>query len=446
MFAMTREIISKKQRNLLLLSKSIQGKDFSILRNFLVQHERLRERDMKREGLKNLRVYYDDLLKACQNEWKPSKTQPFIDLGTHYHKKQVKCELCDQRPLRYQHKINNQFNKRTLVIGSECAKEFGEGLDRLLKDTKDEGFRASRRMMLDEEFPGIRQFSESLYKYTKTVDVILSRELEDRWLAFCTEFTKEYEKCLEIPNRSLKKIQQLWERKASYEHEIQEVVRQNKRKEFVATKEIRTWLEKTNKAEVIKLIQKDGGMLSQLTLYRIYEENLVKMVLKKLAPYFQNEKMELINYSPSKNQVYVKFKFPAIRLSGSVQYSRLIEEYCELAFGRESNLPEQRSILGKVQFDRQSEEEVIYLVLERQRIQSNLIIEKRNNKIFIKTNDVFKQINYNSFFSKAKYLIMQYPINEQKLENILKQTTEKILTQSEYNLYREIAKEAAEFS
>lgn len=443
---MSREIISKKQRNLLLLSQSIQAKDFSILRNFLVENERLRERDMQREGLKNIRVYYDDLLKACQNEWKPSKTQPFIDLGTHYHKKQVKCELCDQSPLRYQHKINNQFNKRTLVIGSECAKEFGEGLDQLLKDTKDEGFRASRRMMLDEEFPGIRMFSESLYKYTKTVEIILSRELEDRWLAFCTEFTKEYEKCLEIPNRSLKMIRQLWEIKANYEDEIQEVIRQNKLKEFVATKEIRTWLEKTNNAGVIKLIQDDGGMLSQLTLYRIYEENLVKKVLKKLAPYFHKEKMKLINYSPSKNQVYVKFNFPAIRLSGSVQYSRLIEEYCELAFGQKANLPKHRDMLEMVRFDQQSEREVIHLVLEKQRKQNKIIIEKLDNKIFIRANDVYKQINYNSFFSKAKYLILQHPINEQELESLIKNTTEKILSHAEYKLYQEIAKEAAKFS
>lgn len=330
---MTKVLITEKQRKLIISSESAKEGSFINLYEFLLSHSEVTSEDVSKYGqLKNLTSYYDNLLNACRAEWEIYKSNPTNTLKGNFRDFKVICDLCGYKYLKIENRIQNKLNEKILVIGSECATEFGESVQGMIKWAQREAMKASKKKFLEDEMPGIRSFIENDSRYLNSLEIIVSEQLERRWRKKFDEIEKEYFNFIDGKNREFEEIQVLWGEKDSLITEIDLFIDANKNKKYIANKTIFDWLLSNNKHVEIKMIRENSGVINWAIAHRVYEPDLMKTVLIELNKDFIKMNMEILNLNEKQRSVALVFRKNNESIKASIGYAELILNHGGFAF------------------------------------------------------------------------------------------------------------------
>lgn len=314
------------------MSETIKSEEFEDLYSFLRKNEKIRHEDIKKvPQLKNLNAYIDELLKECQLEWVPDRSQPVKDLGENYHLLSRCCELCGKRPIRYENTIVNQVNLKRIVVGTECVKEFSDETQLRIQNSR----KAAKRLYLEKKIPGLRLYIEYGREYPRSLDMIIPLELEEKWLELHLEISQDYQHFLDEKITRDSAIQKKWKTKLHLEEELNRYVDVNKHKKHASNQEIYQWLKKNNNHDVIKMIQEDNGFIQWRTIHRIYERNLMRKTIMDLDEKVARFNIRILSLIKNSNKVLVEFygKYNR-RLRGTINYKNLLLELGGLLFAQ----------------------------------------------------------------------------------------------------------------
>lgn len=439
---MSRLIISNKQRKLIIESESAKG-DFQELYDYLIKHKELRKSDLQKyKQFENIDSYYDQLLLECQSEWEIPKINAVIDLGENYLNLKRECELCNQKNIRYEHRITNKINKKTLVIGSECSKEFGSDVQGALRDELRKVKRASRMRLLEEKIPGIRDFKDNSHNYINELEIIIPISLDEQWYELSKSLVREYNEFVNNDRENFKIIESLWEEKNHLEQKINNFIKENKNKKFVANKKIFTWLKRNNELITIKMIKENNGFIEWKTAHRIYEIEFMREILNDLAQTFKDMGIKPLTVNGVSTKVSIEFMKDRKSIIGVIDFKTLILNYAGVLFGEQIDFTFEDLYEECRIEDWNSKIKIVDLTkisnfrLNKQYIEDDELIYFRNEKFFLckldEVVDRFKMFYFNN------------TLDEQMTSEIIESITNKIMDKREVELHveaKEIAKE-----
>ncbi|RJS60132.1 hypothetical protein [Bacillus sp. PK3_68] len=447
---MSKVFISKKQRNLLLNSSVISKKEFTNIKLFLEENQKISYELIEGSPIgQSLQTILPSLLPVAQSEWIEDEDSPVIDLGNEYKSLGQACSLCGKKPLRWKCPIKNQYNGITLIVGSECAKEFGEVMHLRFKHYMKEAERAARIKRLNEEFPGISKKIENWNKKIDDFPIVIAEELDLKWREIGRRLALIYQDFLNGKNKkgTYKNISELIQKSDKLLIEIEEFVKTNQSKLFITSRELATWLIANQKKSVLELIKKDSGMITWKTAHRITEETFMSDLAQKFNHYLKSSGLRIDRLDKRGKIDYIfsmlDFNFKHIKFTYS--YSEFVLNYGGLIFKEELDMPVSlyEVFMGGNLYGRNSYEAVLEQVSELITSYNLVFKSLSDNEIIFENNGEYLLVSYKEIAEKFKSLVLQQNINEQDITHYL-ETSSKKMNKRVYNLHREAKQVARE--
>lgn len=426
-------------------SESIKVDEFSELYKFLKVNKRISFQDVKNNSvLKNISSYIDELLTESQLEWEGDKSQPVKDLGINFKSILRKCDLCGNKPIRYEHRIWNTINRKRIVIGSECAKEFGDELQGHLIGELRNSKKAVKRLYLEENIPGLRSYIDSGWKYTRKLEMIIPLTLETKWKNIHNEMVYLYNEYITDKRKDYLFIKQSWQEKLSLEKEISSFIKHNKNKDYASNIRIHEWLLQNGKHDVIKMIQEDKGFLKWRTIHRIYEINLMKQTLNSLNEAINKFNIRIIRFNEGSRKVNIRFTRKQNReLVCTVSYEKLIMEFGGLLFENNNKLIQFdfKDILTEAKLPLSEKGQLLSFFTEK--IKGIILIDdyEYDNETAFRLREKYYLIDIDRLTSRLKF----YYLEDIKIDyfKLLTDLSSKVLSKKRFKEHVEFKKEVA---
>jgi hypothetical protein len=445
---MAKVFISKKQRNLLLNSSIISKKEFLDIKLFLEKNEKITF-DLLKDSPNGqaLQAVLPNLLPVAQSEWIEDQESPVIDLGDNYKTIGQSCSLCGKRPIRWKCPIKNQYNGVTLIVGSECAKEFGELMQLRFKHYLKEAERASKIKSLNERFPNISKIIENWDKKLDDYPIVISEELDTKWKELGQQLTEIY---LNFLNGKGKKstytnISRLLEKRDRLLIEIEDFVKTNQSRPFSASQQLSKWLIANQKKSVLEMIKKDNGLITWKTAHRITEKSFMSDLAKKFNVHLKpiGLRIEGLNNTGKIDYIFSLLDYKLKDLKFTYDYSEFVLNYGGLVFEEELDIPIRLYDLftnGKL-YGRISHETVLGKISEFITAYRLVFKSFSDNEVIFESNGEYFLIPYREITEKFKLLMLHQDISKHEISQYL-DTSSKKMTKRMYNLHLE-AKEVA---
>lgn len=437
------KIITEKQRELLLLSEGIKRDDFYNLYLYLKNNTSITLNDINLNNeIKDLPSYIDNLLIACQREWKIDENKPYNDLGPNFKNIRRSCDLCGNKPLRHEHRIINIFNGKKLVIGSECAKEFGEEVVGTLEWAKKESEKAVKRKELEITIPGIRKFVDSSNNFTRDLPIILPKQLHDKWENQRINVTRYYNEFVEGKNRDTKQIEKEWINLENIRKAIDRHIDESMNKRYIGRQEIMSWLIENRKIDVLEMIRKDGGYITWATLHRIYEKNFMKNSLNELKEHLLKIGVKYINFNPNTRIVILDFYLDNRSLTTSLPYDILMLNYGGVLFNEVIDDFEFHNILNETKVvGKESIAKVLSLISNNslEYVLTDRFLDDEE-AIFLSENNYYL-INVNTLVNSCKALYFSRKVSNSDIDKYILYSQKRIMNKTEYSIYKDVKKE-----
>lgn len=270
--------IDKKQRNLLLESEI--SKEFPFLAALLGQHE-----SIPRELVDNLpreqQVFFNHtlpkVLQQAQAEWYAEDT--CRDLG----EISVHCTICNT-PNRYIYYITNHHSGKTINVGSECIQKF---FDNITERKGKKGFKLDREQArkirrLDvfyKQFPGADTMLESWLQELDNLPILVPYEAKYRECCLRgRQLIKEFQECTRDDHTIFRDFRQVIKDRDALWRYITSYVERNLNDPWAATREIKEWLQRNHKIQVLRRLKEDCR-ITTATFPDIWEPAYLKRIL-----------------------------------------------------------------------------------------------------------------------------------------------------------------------
>ncbi|OMP67044.1 hypothetical protein [Domibacillus epiphyticus] len=434
---MNKVLVTEKQRNLILNSEAAKT-SFENLYAFLIEHQEIKYEDLQKYSeLNNLSSYYDELINACRSEWEIAKIQPSKDLGENFREYKRICSLCGYKYLKIENRIQNKINKKTLVIGTECVKEFGESINAMVMLAQRDSKRATNRYVLENEIPGIRKFVESSSKFVDTLDLIIPIHLEQKWRKISEEINKAYNNYIDEKNKNISILMEYWKKKELIIQDIEKFINDNRNKKNIADRTILEWLLSNNKHSEIRMIRENLGIINWAIAHRIYEPNLMESLLRELYKHFIEMGIEISTFNPKQRLVNLKFSKKNRFLTASIIYEELILNHGGFIF-EESIEDTFEDIYDNCDVvERDSQNKLIDLI---RKTKSNYKLLKKyradNEILFIKENEYFL-VNFKKLIHDLKKLYFRDETSLKEVYYALEKNIIKTMNKKEHENYKQ---------
>ncbi|KZE66780.1 hypothetical protein AWM68_20285 [Fictibacillus phosphorivorans] len=439
---MGKVFISKKQRKLLLSSSVINQNDFLEIKLLLEKYEILTFDALSNEEKgQTYQAVLPNLLGVAQSEWEEDGTTPVIDLGENYKSIGQACSLCGKKPLRWKCPIKNQYTKQTLVVGSECSKEFGEEMKIRFKHYMKEAAKAAKIKELNDKFPGISKVVEMWSSKLGEYPIIISEELDSRWRILGDKLTKIFNNFIDgkMKKSPILTIESLLLKRECLLKEIEIFIEMNRKKSFIAQSDLAKWLRTNGKQDVIETIKKDGGFIKWRTAHRITEANFMRDLAIKFNTVLKNIGLKIEGTGSTKAEYIFKFTdAPLSSLEFSYQYSEFVLNYGGLIFEENLDIPINiREVFDKGTLRGLHTHEKIVLELVKRIKDSSLVYKSLPyNELIFNFNNEYFLVEYKSFAERYKRIIFGDDIKSEEIINHINLSSRKMNKQS-YNLHLE---------
>ncbi|BDH63593.1 hypothetical protein CD30_15270 [Ureibacillus massiliensis 4400831 = CIP 108448 = CCUG 49529] len=440
---MSKDLISKKLRNLLLNSETIKKGTFNKLYNYLQKNELITFDEIKEyQDLNDLTTYIDDLINACRSEWKPSDTQPVQDLGLSYKDQKIECNLCGYKYLKLKNKIVNQINGKVLVVGSECVKEFGEEVKGLIEKVNRDTRRAERRVLLENHIPGIRAFVETT-NLVNSFDMIIPLNLSVKLSEITSDIKNNYEEFISEKFNHLDLIEAKWEIKEHIIEAIKSFVNENKQEKFAASFAIKNWILKNNSSTLTKQIREDNGFIKWRTIHKIYEERFMRSVLQQLNVYLKKENILIESLNPSNRIVKIRFSKKNKILHGNISYQDFLLNIGGLLYNETDINATFKDLIDMVKIPlSDSGNLIVNFVLGKLRNVNTNLVYRSGDELILKHKDEYIRISALKLINDVKSLYFEDNISNDYFVNWIATHKIKIMSLKEFKNYKQ-AKELA---
>lgn len=426
-------LISKKQRELLLQSATIKQKEFSELLTHLNKNDTISFYDLKRyPHLENLTSYLDELIKSSSSEWFPSPTTPVFDLGPEYRKAKVVCELCGHKYLKLQYRIYNRILKKNMVIGSECIKEFGGGLENSFGSNIKDIQRAANKLFLEKEFPGIRKYIENK-NVIHSYGMVVPKKFVIQWKQLREELRKSHSNYVSGKEKNLILLNSLWEEKQLLEEEIIKFIEDNKDKPFAVTGDLQKWLLRYQSEEFMNELQENNGFITLHNLHKVHEPLFMQYSLQNVSDELKNYGIKFRQVSPGTKRVDLEFQKNKKVLNGHLPYFILMKDIAGILFNSPTPDLSFNNILKKSTITSTSSL-MNWMRLQLDSFGYSVVFENETEFVFSKSN--------NYYLATIKKTVDTYKVDffKNSSNNRINTWIESLkqMDQKEYNIYRDL--------
>lgn len=441
---MSKTLITEKQRKLILESETAK-KSFKELYGVLLNINKLTYDDIRKNpALGNLASYYKELLNSCIAEWEVPNTKATNDLGANFRKHKRVCDLCNYKYLRIENIIINKITKKRLIIGSECAKEFGSDIVRHLEESRKYEKRARNIMYIEEKVPGISSFFESYRSYIESLEIMIPQTLCSKWEEVLYAIYDAYKKMRDseghIKARDIEEAKKLWEKKEALIKEIDSFILSHKNNKYIAKKSVFDWLKKQGNQMVIDRIREDGGYIQWFSAHRIYEENLMKEILTDLGKPLKELGVGVNSFHKGTRRVNLNFTQSRKSIVGTIKYKDLILECGGVLFGKKMEcsfdhlyslcyIEDWSSVEKVLSLTRNSD----YRLSQKYMGDNELIFIGKNKYILINLDRAIKEL-------KKYYFTNTLSIDQ--ANRIIERLSQNVMSENEFKLYEEIKVES----
>lgn len=413
---MNRLFLDEKQVNLLLASEAIYRQEFNAFRRFLETSSRVLQFDIKRRPeLKEVPAYIDSLLMESQREWEPYRKKPYTDLGNEFEKINSTCALCHYRPLRHEYAIQNKYNKRVLIIGSECIQQFGRHLSRQLPTTTSERTRSSRLLEVEQVFPGIRKLIDNGHRYIHKTPVAIPQEIKKEWTDNFIKLRLSYDDYVASRVDDMDELQQRYVAQSNLKNEITQYITEKEKDPNHVKGELLQWLRSRQNNELLQMVEEDGGVITRRTIHMITETNFVKNTVIQLNDKLKNRKgLSLIKLNPKTNKVTIQINNQQRYLQGTLHFKELAIMLGGLLYEKHYNL-NYNSLLKAMKLTDESFRKVVKFLINIFKIKEKVLsiknYYKEDREIVFYENDIWYVFKTDDLEKFMKNIYFQKKLN-----------------------------------
>lgn len=287
-----REIL-KNRKNRSILAYSETSKEYNFLYKLVNDYidspaEKIDEvlNDLPEEEIIIINDMLSGILNLCREEWKGDESylnpiEIIID-----EDKRIPCSLCDYPKTKEVYYIKNKISKRKMNVGSTCIEEFAnislaEGKTK--KQLKQEAEKNSQLKILILEFPGIEKKIETWFDDLNKFDILIPYEFERPYTDLGTRLKNIYNDFIDkkVEKEVFTEIADILMKRDELKGDMLQYSNDNLTKEFVASREIVSWLERNKDVETIEAL-KETGFVSYATAPKIHEENFLNLIIDKM--------------------------------------------------------------------------------------------------------------------------------------------------------------------
>lgn len=298
--------------------------------------------------------------------------------------------------------------------------------------------------LIEDEIPGIRSFRENYYKFINSLEIIVPISLDKKWDELSRTLVKKYNEFVEEKNIDLRDVKLLWGKKNQLEKEIYLYIEYNRDNKFVANKNVFSWLLKNNQRKTINMIKEDEGYIKWRTAHRIKEKNFMKEIINDLAKSYKHKGIEPLSVRTGSNTVSVKFEKDGKSIVGTIKFNFFIMEYAGVLFGKEIELILE-DVYSNCQIDDEESKRKILHLTEN----SNYKLSKKyidDGELIYVYNEKYLLCDLNKVINIFKRYYFSNDLNNEKINKILTETSDKIMNKEEFAIHEEIKAEAKKFN
>lgn len=301
-------LIDRKSKVIFINSETSKQEPFLyefVKRNVYSSAEEIDEQiqNLSEEQITIINDLLPGVLKMCKDEWKGDETPVKVILE---EEDRVNCSLCNAKN-RDVFFILNKLNGTKLNVGSTCIQEFStislqEGKSRkaLLK----EAMKVALLKQLTLKFPGIKKELEDWNEKLEQYEILIPRNLEERYLALGLKFLQLFNEYLNGNESSFGKFDEIYKEKASILHLMNGFVQENKNEKWIANKAIVDWLRINKKLQVIELLKETGYVTSE-TAGEIEERSFLECIRLEFNKHLDTIGFEVTEIDVTNNNKFI---------------------------------------------------------------------------------------------------------------------------------------------
>lgn len=280
---------------------------------------------------------YDELYKNSSNEWEQYDYKEFYDKNERPY-----CSLCGEHNVQKAFYIQNKKNKKVFVVGSTCIdtyKDLHSRDGKSLKEIKKSSLIQSKKLNLNNKYPGIIDKIENWNKFIKDLPIYVSQKLEDEYNSVYIKLNNLYQMYLKTSNKRKtnelsEQIYTLVNNGDKLKKEMLMYIENNKKEKWNITPKIKKWCENNTATKPKKFLMEDGRVTFR-SAYYIHEEELMQKIVNEFNNHFKLSKFRDISLAYNKKCVLLK----SLRNNNIIleyDYTTLLDKYGEQLFNNES--------------------------------------------------------------------------------------------------------------
>lgn len=317
------------------------------------------------------------LAQLAEEEW---EAEPYPDEDRGENRDEwLLCQLCGT-PNRYIFYIHNNYNGRSLNVGSHCITKFTilerQGIN--VSEYRSRISKVLKRNQLNKVFDGIMGIVEDWDKVLENSPYIITNDISQPYKSLGTTLADKVEyyisgTCKKDEEPGIfSEINGLLAQREPLLAKIQEFIQDSSQKKFPASRAIRIWSRGQSDADTILTWLQEDGEVKQRTAHRITEPGFMKSIASELN--IQFSQIGFSNWIPDEyRKGYTVSLKPLASVMLFVPHSNLIKKFGAKLFDADAEGPRATDILG---ICRVAEDENSHYLL------ANAIVRKLNNSGF----------------------------------------------------------------
>ncbi|MFJ7669670.1 hypothetical protein ACIQXI_21600 [Lysinibacillus sp. NPDC097195] len=444
-----RTYLDKKSCNIILASEFCKSENYLLLYNHLKKYNRFSSEDvLTYPELKKYVSTYEIILRESRLEWiidqNPSSIMQLDNPPD--------CNICPAKKLLNFCRLRNQKNNDIIYVGTECAKNFEDDQIEQIGNAIRNGYQIKRIHILEEHIPDIKatieQFKNQYDEYLLPTKIYINLtknyvNLMETYNGFIKKkgnaTVKETQTCIDSLNQLLLERKNISLKISQYIHSYQ-------RNWNFPTPSIITWIKKASSRnhtfDLKNTIRETHGLVTELTVHRIFEPKFMKTVLSKISKNLHHidfiEKISNANSKEIKAQLY----FNKQRLTVRYDYSNFILNLGVDILYKHDIHTNFKDFIKEASYDLES----------YKRILDYYIYKSRKNFYEIHNPRITDQLIY-SFESKYYYFDTQHfnanllegyfedKITKEDAFKLLIENSRRIIDKAQYNIEEELHRE-----
>ncbi|PAD36340.1 hypothetical protein [Terribacillus saccharophilus] len=236
-----------------------------------------------------------DIILRCRSEWVADYDTNKFAMNILKNNEKISCELCGYHSIHEVFYIKNRVNNTRLRVGSSCItnyelQPFGKG--KSVKQARKEYLQSENEIQLSKQYPELRKRLEKWNSRLNDYDVLIPINIETEYNAIKEKIKHEITRYIEGKAKNFDELELSLEDERSILKRLDEYNYNNKGKEFVATKEIKVWLERNHKKRTLEKLKQSGYVNSE-TIADIQEKNFVEFVLSIIRTKLKNTSLSV---------------------------------------------------------------------------------------------------------------------------------------------------------